>query len=44
MIKKTKEGYVVVSKDGKFLSRMDLTYTEAARRLKEIDFYRQKHK
>ena len=40
MIKKTSEGYQVVSHSGKPLSDNDLSYMQAKDRLKEVDFFK----
>lgn len=40
MIKKTSEGYQVVSHTGKPLSDNDLPYTQAKDRLKEVEFFK----
>lgn len=40
MIRKTTEGYQVVSETGKNLSPPNLTKAEAERRLKQIEFFK----
>jgi hypothetical protein len=40
MILKTKKGYVVVSKTGKYLSRADLTKEEAEVRMNKLEWYK----
>ncbi len=40
MIRKTSEGYVVLSESGKILSRKDLTLSEAKKRLRQIEMFR----
>lgn len=44
-IKKTKKGYEVVSeKNGKRLSKPNLTHEQAKRRLRQIEYFKQRGK
>lgn len=40
MIQKTREGYEVVSKEGKRLTKPNLTLAEAQKRLHEIEYFK----
>ena len=40
MIKKTPQGFQVVSETGKFLSRPNLTKDQAQKRLKQVEFFK----
>ena len=40
MIRKTANGYKVVSEEGKDLSRDDLTHEEAMKRLAQIEYFK----
>lgn len=42
MIKKTKKGYKVTSEKGKNLSKDDLSYANAEKRLREIEYFKHK--
>ena len=42
MIKKTKQGYVVKSESGKPLSKPNLTYGEAKKRLAQVEYFKKK--
>lgn len=42
MIKKTKKGYKVTSESGKNLSKDDLSLESAKKRLREIEFFKNK--
>ena len=44
MIRKAKGGYVVVSEAGKRLSRVLPRYSQAAKRLREIEYFKHKKK
>jgi hypothetical protein len=44
MIKKTKQGYVVKSKEGKNLSKKNLSHGDAVKRLMQIEFFKHKNK
>jgi hypothetical protein len=44
MIKKTNEGYIVLSDDGKPLSKPNLTLTEAKRRLQSVERFKKINK
>jgi hypothetical protein len=44
MIKKTKRGFKVLSEKGKALSKDDLTKEEAKKRLKQVEYYKNKDK
>lgn len=43
MIKKTKSGYQVKSEKGKNLSKPNLSKKEAQKRLRQIEYFKQKH-
>jgi hypothetical protein len=40
MIKKTDKGYKVVSESGKNLSKPNLTKTQAAKRLQQVEYFK----
>jgi len=42
MIRKTKEGYIVESEEGKPLSKSNLTKSEAEKRLKQVEYFKNK--
>lgn len=42
MIKKTKQGYQVVSEKGKPLSKPDLTEKQAEKRLAQVEYFKHK--
>lgn len=42
MIKKTSKGHQVVSKTGKPLSKPNLTKQQAVKRLKQVEYYKNK--
>ena len=42
MIKKTSQGHQVVSKTGKPLSKPNLTKTQAEKRLKQVEYFKNK--
>lgn len=44
MIKKTKKGYVVKSKEGKPLSKNNLTKPQAKKRLAQVEYFKNKGK
>lgn len=44
MIRKTKQGYQVVSESGKPLSKPNLTKKEAQKRLNQVEYYKNKGK
>ncbi|HEX9232458.1 MAG TPA: hypothetical protein VF849_00125 [Blattabacteriaceae bacterium] len=44
MIIKTKRGFKVVSKEGKNLSKDNLTKEEAEKRLRQVEFFKYKRK
>lgn len=44
MIVKTKQGYAVKSKTGKFLTKKNLTKEKAQARLREIEYFKHKKK
>ena len=40
MIRRTSQGYVVLSEDGKPLSKKDLTLSEAKKRLAQVEHFK----
>jgi len=44
MIRKTSQGYKVVSETGKNLSKPNLTKKEAEKRLKQVEYFKHKGK
>lgn len=40
MIKKTKSGYQVKSKEGKPLSKKNLSHAEAVKRLQQVEYFK----
>lgn len=42
MIRKTKQGYQVVSESGKPLSKPNLTRAEAEKRLRQVEYFKHK--
>lgn len=44
MIKKTKQGYQVVSEKGKPLSKPNLTKKQAEKRLRQVEYFKHKSK
>ena len=42
MIKKTKQGYQVKSESGKNLSKPNLSKTQAEKRLKQVEYFKNK--
>ena len=44
MIKKTNKGHQVISKTGKPLSKPNLSKQQAVKRLKQVEYYKNKNK